>query len=89
VTGESAAQHVFGQSFWDYKRAHPEQNATFNRALAELRGEERQQIADAYDWTGTKSVLDVGLFDASRFQLGRVLPTAGAFSLVEASVRDW
>jgi hypothetical protein len=60
VTGESAAQHVFGQSFWDYKRAHPEENDTFNRALAELRGEEHQQIADAYDWTGTKSVVDVG-----------------------------
>jgi hypothetical protein len=60
VTGQSATQHVFGESFWDYARRHPEENDTFNRALAELRGDEHQQIADAYDWTGTNTVVDVG-----------------------------
>src|SRR5208283_5120261 len=41
-------------------RRHPEENDTFNHALAELRGEEHQQIADAYDWTGTNTLVDVG-----------------------------
>ena len=60
VTGQSAAHHVFGESFWEYARRHPEFGATFNRALAELRGEEHQQVADAYDWTGVNTVVDVG-----------------------------
>jgi len=60
VTGQSAAHHVFGESFWEYARRHPEFGETFNRALAELRGEEHQQIAAAYDWTGVNTVVDVG-----------------------------
>lgn len=60
VTGQSATHHVFGESFWDYARRHPRENEIFNRALAELRGEEHQQIADAYDWSGVGSVVDVG-----------------------------
>jgi len=60
VTGQSATNHVFGQSFWEYMRQHPEENETFNRALAELRGNEHQQIADAYDWTGVNDIVDVG-----------------------------
>jgi len=60
VTGQSATQHVFGESFWEYARRYPEENETFNRALAELRGAEHQQIADAYDWTGVHTVVDVG-----------------------------
>ncbi|HUI62501.1 MAG TPA: methyltransferase [Steroidobacteraceae bacterium] len=60
VSGRSASEQVFGESFWEYARRHPEQNATFNRALAELRGEEHQQIADAYDWAQVGTVVDVG-----------------------------
>jgi len=60
VTGQSATHHVFGESFWEYARRHPEENETFNRALAELRGEEHEQIADAYDWSGVGTVVDVG-----------------------------
>ena len=60
VTGQSATTHVFGESFWEYMRQHPEENETFNRALAELRGDEHREIADAYDWTGVKTVVDVG-----------------------------
>src|SRR5215469_1703761 len=60
VTGQSATHHVFGESFWDYARRHSEEGETFNRALAELRGEEHQQIADAYDWTRVNAVVDAG-----------------------------
>jgi len=60
VSGRSATEHVFGESFWDYTRRDPRANETFNRALAELRGEEHQQIADAYDWSAVNTVVDVG-----------------------------
>ncbi|HXY23033.1 MAG TPA: methyltransferase [Candidatus Acidoferrum sp.] len=60
VTGQSATNHVFAESFWEYARKHPEENEIFNRALAELRGEEHQQIADAYEWHGVSTVVDVG-----------------------------
>ena len=60
VTGQSAMKHVFGESFWEYNKRHPDANETFNRALAELRGDEHQQIAAAYDWSGVKVVVDVG-----------------------------
>jgi hypothetical protein len=60
VTGQSASHHVFGESFWAYARRNPEENATFNRALAELRGEEHQQIAEAYDWSPVGTVVDIG-----------------------------
>lgn len=59
-TGQSATQHVFGESFWEHTKKHPKDGETFNRALAELRGDEHQQIADAYDWKDTNVVVDVG-----------------------------
>ena len=51
-TGLSATQHVFGESFWEHANRHPKDGETFNRVLAELRGDEHHQIADAYDWNG-------------------------------------
>jgi hypothetical protein len=60
VSGDSASQQIFGQSFWEYMRRHPQESATFNLALAELRGEEYRQIAEAYDWTQVDTVVDVG-----------------------------
>lgn len=41
-------------------RRFPAENELFNRALAELRGDEHRQIADAYDWSGVHTVVDVG-----------------------------
>jgi len=60
VTGQSATNHVFGRSVWEHFRQNPEENEIFNRGLAELRGDEHLQIADAYDWAGVNTVVDVG-----------------------------
>jgi hypothetical protein len=60
VTGQSATRHEFGESFWEHAKKHPKEGETFNRALAELRGEEHQQIANAYEWKGVNAVVDVG-----------------------------
>ena len=59
-TGEASFVHVFGESFWDRMRRLPEENELFNRALAEVRGDEHRQIADAYEWEGVHTVVDVG-----------------------------
>lgn len=60
ATGKSATTHVFGESVWEHYRKRPEEGETFNRALAEIRGDEHQQIADAYDWAEMNTVVDVG-----------------------------
>jgi hypothetical protein len=59
-TGEAAHDHALGQSVWEYMRDHPEDNAAFNRGLAEIRKDEQAAIAAAYDWTGVTRVVDVG-----------------------------
>jgi len=59
-TGEASFEHVYGESFWDQMRRLPDQHEMFNRALADLRSDEHQQIAGAYDWTKVKTVVDVG-----------------------------
>jgi hypothetical protein len=60
ATGQSATQHEFGESFWEHAKKHPKDGEIFNRALAELRGDEHQQIAKAYQWNGVTAVVDVG-----------------------------
>ena len=59
-TGQASHDHALGQSVWEYMRDHPEDNAAFNRGLAEIRRDEQATIAAAYDWAGVKSVVDVG-----------------------------
>jgi hypothetical protein len=60
TTGESSFQHVYGETFWDRMRRFPNEGEMFNRALADLRGDEHRQIASAYDWTKAETAVDVG-----------------------------
>jgi hypothetical protein len=60
MTGEASFVHVFGETFWDRMRRLPEEHELFNRALADLRSDEHQQIAEAYDWNGVNTAVDVG-----------------------------
>jgi len=59
-TGEASFEHVHGESFWDRMRRLPYEYELFNRALANLRGDEHRQIAGAYDWSEVETVVDVG-----------------------------
>jgi len=59
-TGGSSFEHVYGESFWDRLHRLPDEYELFNRALADLRGDEHRQIAGAYDWSDVKTVVDVG-----------------------------
>jgi hypothetical protein len=42
-----------------HAKKHPRDGEAFNRALAELRGNGHQQIADAYESNGVNAVADV------------------------------
>jgi hypothetical protein len=59
-TGQAAHDHAMGQKVWEYMRDHPDENAAFNKGLAEIRTDEQAAIAAAYDWTGVNTVVDVG-----------------------------
>jgi len=59
-TGKSSFEHVHGESFWDRMRRLPYEYEMFNRALADVRGDEHRQIAGAYDWSDVETVVDVG-----------------------------
>ena len=59
-TGQAAHDHAMGQKVWEYMRDHPDENAAFNKGLAEIRTDEQAAIAAAYDWTGVRTGVDVG-----------------------------
>jgi O-methyltransferase domain len=59
-TGQASHDHALRQKVWEYLRDHPEDNEAFNRGLAEIRTDEQSAIAAAYQWSGVKSVADVG-----------------------------
>jgi hypothetical protein len=59
-TGASSFERVYRESFWDRMRRLPDEYEMFNRALADLRSDEHQRIAQAYDWSGVNTVVDVG-----------------------------
>jgi hypothetical protein len=59
-TGKPSFEHVYGQSFWDRMDRFPDEYELFNRALADLRSDEHQRIAGAYDWSAIDTVVDVG-----------------------------
>jgi hypothetical protein len=59
-TGESAHDFAHGQRMWDYLREHPEDNEHFNFGLGEIRKDEQEHLAKAYDWSTVRSVVDVG-----------------------------
>lgn len=59
-TGESAFAHVNGEGRWHYLCARPEENKAMAASFAEVRGNEQIAIAEAYDWSGVRTVVDVG-----------------------------
>lgn len=59
-TGQASHDVALGQKVWEYLRDHPDDNAAFNKGLAEIRKDEQAAIAAAYDWKGVTSVVDVG-----------------------------
>ncbi|MBV9597225.1 MAG: hypothetical protein JOZ87_10195 [Chloroflexi bacterium] len=59
-TGETGLQKPLGVSEYDYLARHPEDASHFNAAMIGYHGEEPAAIVEAYDFSGTETVVDVG-----------------------------
>jgi orsellinic acid C2-O-methyltransferase len=59
-TGESASKLVTGRSFFEDLERDPREAAVFNQAIAELTRLSADGVAQAYDFSGMKRVVDVG-----------------------------
>jgi predicted O-methyltransferase YrrM len=59
-TGRTGAEIALGMSFFDYIRKHPDEEAVFNRTMIAVHGGEPAAVAEAYDFSGIGTVVDVG-----------------------------
>lgn len=59
-TGETAWVKAHGKLIFDYFPDHPEEGALFNDAMIGIHGAEPPAVAEAYDFGGLETVVDVG-----------------------------
>ncbi len=59
-TGTGCFEKAFGQQVWDYLRERPEENSDFNTAMHEHSRIELAAILEAYDFSGTGTIVDIG-----------------------------
>jgi len=59
-TGRPAFDHVFGSPRFEWLASHPEQAALFQRAMIALGQGNNEAVADAYDFSACRRVVDVG-----------------------------
>ena len=59
-TGKSAFEHMYGKSHFDRLGEDPELAAHFNAAMIEFSGRVAGTFAAVYDFTGVRTVVDVG-----------------------------
>jgi hypothetical protein len=59
-TGETAFNHIVGKPFFDHLAANPKGAAVFNEAMASSTEGAARAVADSYDFSGFKTIVDVG-----------------------------
>jgi hypothetical protein len=59
-TGKPAFDKVWGMPIFDYFARHPEAASLFSEAMVGFHGSEPPTVADAYDFSGVQTVVDVG-----------------------------
>ena len=59
MTGEPVFPVAFGMNVWEHRKAHPELDESFNRAMADLKARARSSVLDAYDFSGGRLVVDI------------------------------
>lgn len=72
-TGESAFEHLHGMSFFQYIQQNPGTGEVFHRTMTERSPKKKKAIAASYDFSGIKTLIDVG---------------GGADSLIAAILQD-
>jgi hypothetical protein len=64
-TGAPTVPQVFGEPLFAHLRHHPEHGAIFNAAMGEHSRVTGKALADSYDFTGARQIVDVGGGDGS------------------------
>ncbi len=59
-TGEPAFAELYGTTPWEYRAAHPEEDAVFNAAMTNLSAGVVEAVARRYDFSGYGVLVDVG-----------------------------
>ena len=57
--GETPFEHIYGETFFNYLQHHADTAAMFDRAMASASSTTNAAVAQAYDFSGFASVLDV------------------------------
>ena len=58
-TGKPAWEHVHGAEAFEYFDTHPEHADIFNRAMTDLTAAAATAVAEAYDFSGFRNIVDV------------------------------
>jgi hypothetical protein len=59
-TGAPAFDQAFGEPIFDWLGKHPEEASLFSETMVGFHGQEPAAIAAAYDFSGAKTIVDVG-----------------------------
>jgi hypothetical protein len=59
-TGQTAFDHVYGQSIWDYYHRHPEAAAVFNDAMTAGTATVGPAVLEAFDFSPFRTIVDIG-----------------------------
>ena len=59
-TGQVQFDKLFGEPCFDWLSKHPEQSKIFDQAMVSAHGREASALVDAYDFSGVKTLTDVG-----------------------------
>jgi SAM-dependent methyltransferase len=59
-TGRTGFEHACGMPVFDYLGQHPDDASHFSQAMVGFHGPETSAVAEAYDFSGLKTIVDVG-----------------------------
>jgi hypothetical protein len=59
-TGKTGFEKAFGEPVFDYLSKHPDEASLFSETMVGVHGAEPQAVAEAYDFSGFGTVVDVG-----------------------------
>lgn len=59
-TGEPAFPEIYGTTAWEYRAAHPEEEAVFDAAMTDLAAGVVETVVESYDFSGIEVLVDVG-----------------------------
>jgi hypothetical protein len=89
-TGKSGFEKVLGMPIFDWLAKHPEEASLFSQTMVGIHGGEPPAVAAAYDFSGLKTIVDVGgaTGDLLTTILGRNRGARGILSDLPHVVRD-